>query len=214
MDKLPDLPPFAGLALAALIAVGVLGEIGKALWRKKPAASRKEPWVPPGAEGSELEYLPTRSLLTGNELRFLHTLRKAVPAGTTVAVKVRLADILTPKAKKSRDWQAAFNKISCKHADFTLCDLSSYKVLAVIELDDKSHLRRDRIERDEFFEQALSGAGIPVIRVRGRYAHDAERVRSAIRECLPEPPGPDLPEDAGSHTYGPPGSPPEPSGGR
>nr|WP_298768795.1 DUF2726 domain-containing protein [uncultured Shewanella sp.] len=57
--------------------------------------------------------------------------------------KVRIADVLTPQGNVNRQqWQIAFNKISAKHFDFVLCDKQTLKVIAVIELDDKSHQQK------------------------------------------------------------------------
>lgn len=56
--------------------------------------------------------------------------------------------------------QAHFNKIRSKHIDFLLCDKESMAPLYAIELDDISHEKESRIERDLFVDSALEAAGL------------------------------------------------------
>ena len=58
-----------------------------------------------------------------------------------------------------------FNRIKAKHTDFILCDPEDLDVLAGVELDDPSHERPERIERDEFVDGVYQAAGIPLIHV-------------------------------------------------
>ncbi|MEN7973211.1 MAG: DUF2726 domain-containing protein, partial [Verrucomicrobiota bacterium] len=41
---------------------------------------------------------------------------------------------------------------------------STLAIVAAIELDDKSHQRKDRIKRDQFLNQVMESAGVPLIR--------------------------------------------------
>jgi very-short-patch-repair endonuclease len=56
----------------------------------------------------------------------------------------------------------------------------------VIELDDASHERSDRKDRDEFLERALKAAGVPLLRVpRGtRNVYQREVVAARIRQAI------------------------------
>lgn len=55
-----------------------------------------------------------------------------------------------------------FYKIQAKHVDFVLCDA---KLVArwVIELDDTSHRRADRAERDTFVDEVLMSTGYTIL---------------------------------------------------
>ena len=53
-----------------------------------------------------------------------------------------------------------------------------------IELDDASHERRDRQERDEFVEAVFKAAGLPLLRMPARRAYNLNEVRSMIEPCL------------------------------
>lgn len=56
-------------------------------------------------------------------------------------------------------------KIQSKHVDFVLCN-TELKAQHVIELDDATHDRPDRIERDRFVDSALEMAGYNVLHTR------------------------------------------------
>lgn len=103
-------------------------------------------------------------LLTYNESRNFRSLQEAAfRKGYMICPKVRLADIVKPRNDKK--YMSNFGKIKSKHVDFTICD-QNMKVLAVVELDDSSHDRPDRQERDEFVDSILEANGIKVIHTR------------------------------------------------
>jgi hypothetical protein len=67
--------------------------------------------------------------------------------------------------KEYRENQIAFNRISRKRIDFAVCEAETMKVLYAIELDDSSHNRKNRQERDEFVNQAFAAAGLTLLHV-------------------------------------------------
>lgn len=81
--------------------------------------------------------------------------------GLLICPKVRLLDLVAPKynARNTRGLKA---KVMSKHVDFVICD-QQMEVVCIIELDDPSHFRQDRIERDKFVDSVLTGAGYKVI---------------------------------------------------
>ncbi|MEM9908730.1 MAG: DUF2726 domain-containing protein [Cyanobacteria bacterium P01_D01_bin.44] len=112
-------------------------------------------------------------------------LKQATGQDFIVFGKVRVADILTPESGLKRaDWQRAFNKISAKHFDYVLCHRDSLKVEAVVELDDKSHQKDKRIQRDRFLEQAVESAGLSLIRIPAKPTYSIEDIRVKINQAL------------------------------
>jgi len=102
-----------------------------------------------------------------------------------VFAKVRLADVVEPSRNGSRsDWRRAFNSICAKPVDFVLCQKTSLKVVAVVELDDKSHERPDRRLRDALVDSALKDAGIPVLRILAARSYSPALLRAKIREAI------------------------------
>ena len=106
-----------------------------------------------------LPYLARGQLVTKSELKFYKSLSKAVQDDFQIFAMVRIADLLRVEKnnKHRRKW---LNKILAKHIDFVLCDPGTLKPLVCIELDDVSHQRPDRIERDKFVNQAFKSAHI------------------------------------------------------
>lgn len=84
--------------------------------------------------------------------------------GYTVFAKVRLLDLVKP-IRKNKKYQTYFNKVQSKHVDFVLCN---EKLVAewIIELDDSTHDRPDRRERDSFVDAVVTSVGYRIIHTR------------------------------------------------
>ena len=98
-----------------------------------------------------LPYRLSRRFLSPAELSFYRVLVQVIPEDTVVAVKPRLGDVRFVSRGSSGRW-AFQNKIQSKHVDFLVCDAKTMTPRLAIELDDKSHERADRMERDEFVD--------------------------------------------------------------
>lgn len=107
------------------------------------------------------QYRCADSLLTPTEAKFYRALDSAVGPMAVIQCKVRLADILLAP---ERDL-AAFRRVSQKHVDFVLCERVTLKPLLAVELDDPSHARPDRIQRDQFVDAAYASAGLPIVHI-------------------------------------------------
>ena len=106
-----------------------------------------------------------RQLLTNRELQEYKKLKQYADAhGWLICPKVRLRDLIEPKSGVEKQ-QILVNKISQKHVDFVLVD-HEMNVIGVLELDDSTHDRSDRKERDKLVRDALEGAGITMIQTR------------------------------------------------
>jgi very-short-patch-repair endonuclease len=99
-----------------------------------------------------------------------------------ICPKVRLADIIKPTEKQN--YQTALNKISRKHIDFVLCDPATAKIFGVIELDDKSHERADRVTRDAFVDSVFAAAGIQIIHFKASASYSVEEIRQQLKSIL------------------------------
>ena len=106
-----------------------------------------------------------RGLLTSNEWSAWKELtRQAAIHDLIVCPKVRLFDIVEPRSGDPH-YMAYRGKIQSKHVDFVLCD-KHMKIKGIIELDDSSHDRYDRQERDKFVDEILRDVGYTVIHTR------------------------------------------------
>lgn len=130
-------------------------------------------------------YRQRERLFTPAEWRFFAALRQAVPEGTIIFGKVRVADVLQPEAGLDRStWQTAFNKTAGKHFDFILCDTATGRMRCGIELNDRSHDRRDRQERDTFLAGACRNADFPLLMVTAAREYDVASLREEIERCI------------------------------
>jgi len=76
------------------------------------------------------------------------------------------------------------NKIDRKHVDFLLCDPATMKPRCGVELDDSSHARRDRQDRDEFVDQVFAVAGLPLVRVPAQAAYNPTGLLALVEPHL------------------------------
>ena len=120
------------------------------------------------------------SLLTPAELKFYQSLRLAVDDRTSILCKVRLADLLSVTSLDSAERQKLFRRIAAKHVDFVLADSGGLEPFAVIELDDSSHDRPDRRERDVFVDRLFATVNFPIIRVKAASRYDVRALQERI----------------------------------
>jgi hypothetical protein len=129
-----------------------------------------------------LPYFPRPFLLSKGELAFYHAMRQVLPPRLLVSFKVRLSDVINCPGDA---WRQGFGaRISQKHLDFVVVDAETTAVRFVIELDDRTHQRRDRRARDAFVDAALNAAGVPILRVAAAARYDLARLRQELSAAL------------------------------
>ena len=150
----------------------VLAMVAAFIWLVRTFSSR-----------GRLPYRVKERLVTKAELRFYRALQKAAGKDFEIFAMVRIADILMvpPEHSQRRKW---LGKILAKHVDFVLCDPASLAPRIAIELDDSSHERPDRRERDEFVDHAFESAGLPLLRIKNNSSYDSAALRELIDEHL------------------------------
>lgn len=134
------------------------------------------------AGGQAYPYRKRPAIMTRNEQAFYRSLLQAVGSEYDVFAMVRLADLLTVETgPKRQSWQ---NRINCKHVDFVLCDVETQEALLAIEIDDRSHQRQDRQDRDYFVDRAFEAAELPLLRIHATRKYSAKEVRKVVRGIL------------------------------
>lgn len=145
------------MPIAAVIIIAALGILSRQI-KKAPKSSSST--TPEDFKGAYRKI----DILTKNEYaQYKIILPIAQALGLTTFTKVRLADIIEPKSGKT--WRSNFSRIKSKHCDFVVCD-NLMNTVAVIEIDDSSHERKDRIKRDDFVNFILEDCGIKVLRYK------------------------------------------------
>lgn len=137
-----------------------------------------------GPRASDL-YVLRDSLFTPAERSFLGVLESLELAHVAIAAKVRLADIFQiAKAADRALATTARNRITAKHVDFLLIRRSDGRPLLGIELDDASHGRADRVERDRFVDEVFAQAGLPLLHVPAKQAYDPRELQQQVAAQL------------------------------
>lgn len=149
----------AVIILAIIVIVLLLAYI-----KEKQQTNQREEKV------EDIKEYPYRKklLLTKNEWYFYKKLKPICDKyNLHILSKIRFADLVEVESNIDKnDKIRYFNKISRKHIDFVLCKPENLQVIALIELDDKSHEQEKRIERDNFIDNVCKKAGYKIIHIR------------------------------------------------
>lgn len=103
-----------------------------------------------------LSEIVQKCILTDNEIEFFYRLQRALPS-YYIFPQVSLGAILDATYETGR--QSTRNSFAQKIADYVVCN-SLMQVMAIIELDDKTHNVQKDVKRDSM----LNSAGYRVIR--------------------------------------------------
>lgn len=127
-------------------------------------------------------FVVKQSLLSAAERTFLYAVAQALPPNTQIFVQVAYAAILQPRPG-SKTWSRDRNRIGQKIADFVLCD-QWCQPLAVIELDDSSHKRKARADRDELLDSILHNAGLPLLHYSAAGQYDIASLQAQLHSII------------------------------
>jgi len=127
-------------------------------------------------------YFKKHSLLTPAEKRFHEVLEKiALENNYIIQSKVRL-EALVGVHFYTENWWGLRNRIKSREMDFVLCEKQEFNAILVIELDDSSHQRWDRMERDENIDRILDQAGLPILHIKTSSSYNMEYLANQIKE--------------------------------
>ncbi|MBA1148226.1 DUF2726 domain-containing protein [Ectothiorhodospiraceae bacterium WFHF3C12] len=121
--------------------------------------------------------LHAKPLLSRPEQVLFHRLREALPEYEVLA-QVSFSQFIRAKGDTRKENWRRFAMARQKVADFVICN-PDFSVLAVVELDDRSHRRGKDQKRDAL----LAEAGIPCHRWHVKRMPSGEQIRSVV---LPE----------------------------
>jgi very-short-patch-repair endonuclease len=122
-------------------------------------------------------------LMSRPEHEFFDILVSALENQYYVFPQVHLPNILDHKIV-GQNWKGAFRHMDEKSVDFVICDKAYIKPLLVIELDDKTHEREDRVIRDEEVERILTQAELPFLRFGNKGYFNKEEIKELILGSL------------------------------
>jgi very-short-patch-repair endonuclease len=118
------------------------------------------------------------------EASFYHLLLQMTGENIIVFPHVALRDLVTITGINKSDYYKYYNQIDRKQIDFLLVDAKNLKPMLVIELDDSSHQRPDRVQRDIFVEKVLTISRIPFVRIPVKQSHDPKELVDTFRKAI------------------------------
>ncbi len=158
----------SNLVLIAAI-VGVVA-VGLVVLKAKLAASGA------GSETSK-DRFKAKPLLTPNELEFLGRLEAAVPE-FRICPQVAMGSILDPDVPRSegKAYMRLRGMFAQKFVDFVAQDRKTGAVVAIIELDDRTH----KADKDAKRDAMLASAGYKTVRWQSKAKPDAAAIRAEL----------------------------------
>ena len=118
-------------------------------------------------------YVLSPALLSPKEKSFYNSLKPITDElGLVILCKMRLADIIQVP-KDTYDSIRWFNYIKAKHIDFVICD-RNFKLVKLVEVDDRTHQYENRIKRDEFVNKIFEQLNITLLHY---YQWNAEQLK-------------------------------------
>lgn len=124
-------------------------------------------------------------LFTPAEKNFLRALDRAIGSRYRVFGKCRIADVVLPqKSLSKKKWNRHFWSVSSKHFDYVIADKTTLEVLCVIELNDSSHNKTDRAQRDVMIEEVCKSANLHLLWVKAQKRYDITALSEQITDSI------------------------------
>lgn len=111
------------------------------------------------------------------ESEFFIKLERVVQERYYVFPQVHLSAILDHRIK-GQEWKYAFRHINGKSVDYVLCNKNTLEPTYAIELDDYTHDKADRRERDIEVERIFEAANLPLVRFRNKDISEDEIIQA------------------------------------
>lgn len=132
-----------------------------------------------GGGGKAADQYSAKPLLSENEKQWFALIKTALPNAHLLG-QVALNQLVKAEGK---NWRAAKNKIGPRSIDFVLLN-NEFAVALAIEIDDRSHKRKDRQADDEKKANALRQAGIPLLRIPATPLLSGDEVKARVVEAI------------------------------
>lgn len=120
--------------------------------------------------------------LSPAEQSFYHVIKSMMGDHLVICPKVSLWDIFFVSLPHEN--RGAINRIQQKHVDFVICDPKTMRPLFALELDDSSHQRPNRKQRDAFVDRVFEAAGLPLIHIPVRAAYNTAELGVLFKQAL------------------------------
>lgn len=168
-------PMLAGTGASLFLLFGLVSLVRQMVVEHHECKARQVRSVP-------RHYALREPFLTPVEQAFCQVLRSIVSPGVTICPKVPLTALARPR---NSAWSmVAKARMMPYQVDFLICDLVQMRPCLVVKLDDDSNDPGEQSSRDEFLDEVLSAAGLPLAHVSVSQALDAREVQRQIEAAL------------------------------
>ena len=118
------------------------------------------------------------ALVTAKEKELLATLRQIDPDRYEVLPQIALVSVIDKKTNTS------YRNELFRVCDYCFVDRRSFEPLLLVELNDSSHKRADRRDRDEKVNAICRDAGLPVVTFWTDAPLDPQTVKKAVKKSI------------------------------
>lgn len=155
---------FIAIVAVVVVLISLLGNAKKTIKRE---------------ENETLPYVKKPYLMTPAEREFFKVLHLAVQDKYYIVPQVQLSKIV--QVSGAGKWQYQYkNRINLKSVDFVLFDKEYFTPEIVIELDDSSHLRPDRQERDTFVDAIMKKTEIKIVHIKNSTKYNVQELKTSL----------------------------------
>lgn len=123
-------------------------------------------------------YTKKEYIMTSEELKF-YKLLKSITNKYNLIIFTQVSLYAIIKSNNIKD----FNKIKSKSIDYVITD-NNGKIKFCIELDDETHLKENRQERDIFVNELLNQIGIILIRIPKQNYYNLQEIEEKIKRSI------------------------------
>jgi very-short-patch-repair endonuclease len=182
VSQVTQYPQFLGIALLGVLLIIAAWAI------KKRKAELSENETEEIIEENTYSVYKAKNQITETERAFYEVLKNANQDKYDIQRQVVLSSIIDVTSKNYVDYKnrREFNpdrsRIDKKTLDFVLFDKTTLMPYMAIELDDPSHLKQNRVERDHFVEPLLKAVGIPLLRIKTAYSYNPVEISELINQ--------------------------------
>lgn len=130
---------------------------------------------------NNIKYLIKQNPMTETEIKFIKELKKITDINNLIILpQVQLQSIFHTINNKDI---TSFNKIKSKSIDFAIVD-NNYNYKLFIELDDYTHNRKNRIQRDQFINELFKTYNLKLKRIKVQNNYNIEDLKEIIKEVV------------------------------
>ncbi len=126
---------------------------------------------------SEYLYDVKKRFISKSEQAYYTAIISALPEGCNAYPQVNLASFIV------KNDNSPFHNELFRNVDFLVAN-ELFEPLFIIEINDQTHLNRDRKERDEKVQKICEEAGIPIVKFWTSYGVNEEYIKKKMAETL------------------------------